>query len=158
MTSKGFERLMRAAGAAAAKVRRRHLPSLGPTSIIVSLELDRARCARSLDRRSPGTEAQPREADAAADRRGVGKKMTGRQGPPKEMTPKCRIDRLLTVVLERDVTPPGTCWAHHRGPERAGAEWLYSGPQEAVGGMREAEEGGEDQRSRPAPRRPRIEV
>ena len=38
MTSKGFERLMRAAGAAAAKVRRRHLPSLGPTSIIVSLD------------------------------------------------------------------------------------------------------------------------
>lgn len=33
-----FERLMRAAGAAAAKVRRRHLPSLGPTSIIVSLD------------------------------------------------------------------------------------------------------------------------
>jgi hypothetical protein len=38
MTSKRFERLMRAAGAAAAKVRRRHLPSLGPTSIIVSLD------------------------------------------------------------------------------------------------------------------------
>ena len=33
-----FERLMRAAGAAAAKVRRRHLPSLGSTSIIVSLD------------------------------------------------------------------------------------------------------------------------
>ena len=29
---------MRAAGAAAAKVGRRHLPSLGPTSIIVSLD------------------------------------------------------------------------------------------------------------------------
>jgi hypothetical protein len=33
-----FERLMRAAGAAAAKVGRRRLPSLGPTSIIVSLD------------------------------------------------------------------------------------------------------------------------
>ena len=33
-----FERLMRAAGAAATKVRRRHLPSLGPTSITVSLD------------------------------------------------------------------------------------------------------------------------
>ena len=38
MMSKRFERLMRAAGAAAAKVGRRHLPSLGPTSIIVSLD------------------------------------------------------------------------------------------------------------------------
>ena len=33
-----FERLMRAAGAAASKVRRRHMPSLGPTSIVVTLD------------------------------------------------------------------------------------------------------------------------
>ena len=35
---KQFERLMRATGAVAAKVGRRHLPSLGPTSIIVLLD------------------------------------------------------------------------------------------------------------------------
>jgi hypothetical protein len=38
MSRKSFEQIMRAAGAAAGKVRREHLPSLAPTSITISLD------------------------------------------------------------------------------------------------------------------------
>jgi hypothetical protein len=38
MTKKGFEEIMRAAGAAAGKVRHDDMPSLTPTSITVSLD------------------------------------------------------------------------------------------------------------------------
>ena len=71
-----FERLMRAAGAAAAKVRRRHLPSLGPTSIIVSLDPIELGSLEVWIADQPEPKPNRERGRAAPYRRGVGEEMT----------------------------------------------------------------------------------
>jgi hypothetical protein len=81
-----FERLMRAAGAAAAKVRRRDLHSLGPTSIIVSLDPVELGSLEVWIAGQPDPQPSREEVSPAAYRPGVGEEMTPHAKPSTEST------------------------------------------------------------------------